>query len=94
MFDHFLEDRYAIDVTLQQAESPAGAYSKKKDYHSKKHGLYGHKVEVTVVPVGYAIGMMKYAKGSVSDMKIFDDNEAFHQSQLVKLADERNLPVR
>lgn len=44
------------------------------------------------MPSGYAIGLTKYAKGSVSDKTIFDENEEFHQSQLIKQPDERDLP--
>ncbi|RQM26439.1 hypothetical protein B5M09_008468 [Aphanomyces astaci] len=35
---------------------------------------YGHKVEVSVLPNGFAINSTAHYKGSVSDKAIFDDN--------------------
>ncbi|KAF0712498.1 Aste57867_4809 [Aphanomyces stellatus] len=82
---------YAVDVTFQETTMPAVAFGEKKVYFSKKHGLYGHKVEVSVAPNGLAINVTDSAKGSVSDIEIFKDNLGFHTSQLEKQADEGDI---
>ncbi|KAJ0390448.1 hypothetical protein P43SY_011509 [Pythium insidiosum] len=93
-FHNFPEARYAVDVTFQQTETPGGNFGEKKKFFSKKHGLYGVKVEVSVVPTGFAIGMTKHVGGRVTDKTIFDNNIDFHMSQLVKQGDEHNVRDR
>ncbi|KAF0717238.1 hypothetical protein AaE_010902 [Aphanomyces astaci] len=57
---------------------------RKKLYYSDKHSLYGHKVEVSMVPNGFAIDCTKFYKGSVSDKTIFDKNIDSHLYSLAK----------
>ncbi|RHY83911.1 hypothetical protein DYB37_013303 [Aphanomyces astaci] len=52
---------YAVDVTFQQTNAPAGSFAVKKRFFSKKHGLYGMKVEASVLPNGYAINVTNAA---------------------------------
>ncbi|KAJ0391121.1 hypothetical protein ATCC90586_011652 [Pythium insidiosum] len=93
-FHNFPEARYAVDVTFQQTETPGGNFGEKKKFFSKKHGLYGVKVEVSVVPTGFAIGMTKHVGGRVTDKTIFNNNIDFHMSQLAKQGDEHNVRDR
>ncbi|KAF0683493.1 hypothetical protein As57867_024385, partial [Aphanomyces stellatus] len=79
--------RYATDVTFQQTNVPAASFNEKKLYFSKKHSLYGHKVEVSVLPNGLAINCTCHYKGSVSDT-IFDENLDFHVNNLAKKPSE------
>ncbi|KAF0692854.1 Aste57867_16100 [Aphanomyces stellatus] len=65
--------------------------AEKKLYFSGKHYLYGHKVEVSVLPNGFAINCSKHYKGSVSDKTIFDENLDFHVANLSKGVDEMYL---
>ncbi|KAF0706443.1 hypothetical protein AaE_014105 [Aphanomyces astaci] len=79
---------YAVDVTFQQANAPAGSFVEKKRFFSKKHGLYGMKVEASVLPNGYAINVTNAVPGSLADITICYDNNAFHQDMLTKVGDE------
>ncbi|KAH9103357.1 hypothetical protein LEN26_015310 [Aphanomyces euteiches] len=90
-FQNFPHARYAVDCSCQQTHIPLGSFGSKKTYFSKKHGLYGVKIEVSVLPNGLAIGVSPCAKGSVADITIFESNEDFHRSQLVKQHDEVNI---
>ncbi|ETV67620.1 hypothetical protein H257_16216 [Aphanomyces astaci] len=89
--DRFTNYPYATDVTFQQTNVPAGSYAEKKSYYSGKHSLYGHKVEVSVLPNGLAINCTKHYKGSVADKSIFDDNLEFHANGLAKQGDDDRL---
>ncbi|ETV68307.1 hypothetical protein H257_15749 [Aphanomyces astaci] len=80
-FTNYPYARYATDVTFQQT-NPAGSYAEKKSYYSGKHSLYGHKVEVSVLPNGLAINCTK---------SIFDDNLEFHANDLAKQGDDDRL---
>ncbi|RHY68737.1 hypothetical protein DYB34_009084 [Aphanomyces astaci] len=90
-FEHYPYARYATDVTFQQTNVPVGSYAEKKLYYSGKHHLYGHKVEVSVLPNGLAINCTSYHKGSVSDKAIFDDNLDFHRTNLTKHPSEMEM---
>ncbi|RHZ39952.1 hypothetical protein DYB31_008483, partial [Aphanomyces astaci] len=90
-FKNFPAAWYATDVTFQQTNVPAGAYAEKKLYYSGNHSLYGHKVEVSVVPNGFAIDCTKFYKGSVSDKTIFDENIDSHLANLAKRTGETTL---
>ncbi|ETV74819.1 hypothetical protein H257_10880 [Aphanomyces astaci] len=57
---------YAVDVTFQHTTAPAVSFGEKKTYFSKKHGLYGHKVEVSVAPNGLTINVTDCAVGSTN----------------------------
>ncbi|ETV89825.1 hypothetical protein H310_15337 [Aphanomyces invadans] len=59
-FQSFPFARYATDVTFQQTNIPCGSYAEKKLFYSGKHSLYGRKVEVSVLPNGFAINCSKY----------------------------------
>ncbi|KAF0685323.1 Aste57867_22743 [Aphanomyces stellatus] len=80
--------RYATDATFQQTNVPAASFNEKKLYFSKKHILYGHKVEVSVLPNGLAIISTRHYKVSVSDKTIFDENLDFHVNNLAKKPSE------
>ncbi|RQM30850.1 hypothetical protein B5M09_013202 [Aphanomyces astaci] len=83
--------RYATDVTFQQTNVPSGAHAEKKIYYSGKHSLYGHRVEVSVVPNGFTIDCTKFYKISVSDKTIFDENIDSHLANLAKRTGETTL---
>ena len=78
-FQHFHMARYATDVTFQQSYRPSGSMAEGKKYFSGKHKLYGYKVEVSVLPNGFAIGCTKHHPGSVADLEIFRHNRIFHE---------------
>ncbi|ETV64188.1 hypothetical protein H257_18887 [Aphanomyces astaci] len=90
-FKNFPFARYATDVTFQQTNTPFGSYAEKKHYYSGKHSLYGHKVEISVVPNGFAIFCTEHYKGSISDKTIFDENVDVHKAGLAKQQDETLL---
>ncbi|RLO00854.1 hypothetical protein DYB28_010362 [Aphanomyces astaci] len=90
-FANYPYARYATDVTSQQTNVPSGSYADKKVYYSGKHSLYGHKVELSVLPNGFAINCTKHYKGSVSDKTIFDENLDFHMVCLTKQANEDRI---
>ncbi|KAF0708148.1 hypothetical protein AaE_013334 [Aphanomyces astaci] len=81
----------AVDVTFQQTTVPAVEFGEKKTYFSKKHGLYGHKVEVSVAPNGLAINVTDCAVGSTSDIEMFKANLGFHSAQLEKQPNDTNV---
>ncbi|RHY26367.1 hypothetical protein DYB32_007688 [Aphanomyces invadans] len=90
-FVNFPHARYATDVTFQQTNIPSGSYAEKKLFFSGKHHLYGHKVEMSVLPNGLAIDCSAFAKGSVSDKAIFDGNVEFHRITLAKKGSESSM---
>ncbi|RLO01997.1 hypothetical protein DYB28_014902, partial [Aphanomyces astaci] len=91
-FANFPAALYAVDVTFQKTNAPAGTFSEKKMYYSKKHGHYGLKVEASVVPTGFAINVTAAVPGSVADISIFEANEAFHADKMRKTDAERDMP--
>ena len=78
-FSNFEYARYAVDVTFQHSNRPNGTISEGMRYFSGKHKLYGPKVEVSVLPIGLAIGCTEHYPGSVSDLDIFRRNRPFHE---------------
>ncbi|KAH9110766.1 hypothetical protein LEN26_013643 [Aphanomyces euteiches] len=84
-FQNFPHARYAVDCTFQQTHIPLGSFGSKKSYFSKKHGLYGVKIEVSVLPNGFAIGVTPCAKGSVADIAILSR---------MRISIVRNLPSK
>ncbi|KAH9117199.1 hypothetical protein AeMF1_008994, partial [Aphanomyces euteiches] len=90
-FQHYPSARYATDVTFQQTNMPAGNLAERKRYFSKKHHLYGYKVEVSVAPNGLALNCTKHYPGNESDIGIFRKNFAFHDSNLLKLPREESF---
>ncbi|RHY17476.1 hypothetical protein DYB32_010513 [Aphanomyces invadans] len=82
---------YAVDVTFQQTTAPALSFNEKKTYFSKKHGLYGHKVEVSVGPNGLAINVTDCAVGSTSDFEMVKVNLGFHSKHLEKQPNDNNV---
>lgn len=54
-----------------------------------KHGQYGYKVEVSVVPNGLEIGCNSHEPGSKNDLTIFQEMNWFHKKMLRKLGDEK-----
>jgi len=83
--------RYATDVTFQQANRPSGNMEEGKRYYSGKHKLYGYKVEVSVLPVGFAIASSNHHAGSRSDIDIFHRMEAVHTRLLNKSDNDRDI---
>ena len=83
--------RYATDVTFQPSNRPSGNLSESKLYFSKNYGLYGYKIEASVLPNGMSMGCSAHEPGSVSDFRIFQDMRHFHKEQLKKCADELEL---
>ncbi|ETV64352.1 hypothetical protein H257_18747 [Aphanomyces astaci] len=53
----------AVDVTFQQTNAPAGSFSEKKRYFSKKHGMYG---VASVLPNGLCVPLL-----SLEAMRIY-----------------------
>ncbi|KAH9100026.1 hypothetical protein Ae201684P_019031 [Aphanomyces euteiches] len=90
-FQHYPSACYATDVTFQQTNMPAGNLAERKRYFSKKHHLYGYKVEVSVAPNGLALNCTKHYPGNESDIGIFCKNFAFHDSNLLKLPREESF---
>ncbi|ETV98761.1 hypothetical protein H310_08828 [Aphanomyces invadans] len=89
-FETHKSDLYAVDVTFQQTTAPAVSFNEKKTYFSKKHGLYGHKVEVSVGPNGLAINVTDCAVHSTSDFEMLKANLGFHSKHLEKQPNNNN----
>ncbi|ETV64959.1 hypothetical protein H257_18228 [Aphanomyces astaci] len=83
---------YAVDVTFQQTNASAGSFAEKKRFFRKKHSLYGMKVEASVLPNGYAINVSNAVPGSLADITICYDNNAFHQYMLTKVGYATTMP--
>ena len=77
-FRHFPVARYATDVRFQETNRPSGNHSESKPFFSGKHGLYGIKTEVSVLPIGLAVDMSVPCKGSVSDKIIMQERVSVH----------------
>ncbi|RHY82233.1 hypothetical protein DYB26_008986 [Aphanomyces astaci] len=74
-FNNFPSALYAVDVTFQRTNAPAGSFNEKKRFYSKKHGQYDLKVEASVLPNGLAI----------------NSNLDFHQDKLKKIGEEDDM---
>ena len=70
LFRNYPMARYATDVTFQPSNRLSGNLSESKLYFSK-NGLYGYKLEASVLPNGMAIGCSAHEPGSVSYFRIF-----------------------
>jgi hypothetical protein len=90
-FAYFPCARYATDITVQQADRPAGGYNDAKKFFSGKHHIYGLKVEVSVIPTGVAIICIDWEPGSITDISIFRDNKQFHASAMQKKPGEETI---
>ena len=55
--------RYATDVTFQPSFRPSGSIEEGKRYYSRKHKLYGYKVEASVTLNGFALGSSMHKPG-------------------------------
>ncbi|ETV67709.1 hypothetical protein H257_16174 [Aphanomyces astaci] len=82
---------YAVDVTFQQTNAPAGSFAEKKLYFSKKHGHYGFKVDVSVLPSGHAINVTSAAPRSIADIAICESNIDFHVEKLEKTSHDESM---
>ena len=87
LFKNFKFAVEAIDVTFQMAKRPSGNMQEGKLYFSKKHNLYGYKVEVTVRPNGIASSYSKHYPGSTSDINILYDRKEETKKRLSKCED-------
>ncbi|KAF0705272.1 hypothetical protein AaE_014602 [Aphanomyces astaci] len=90
-FNNFPSALYAVDVTFQRTNAPAGSFNEKKRFYSKKHGQYGLKVEASVLPNGLAINVTTAVPGSVADIAICESNLDFHQDKLKKIGEEDDM---
>ncbi|KAF0723607.1 hypothetical protein AaE_009854 [Aphanomyces astaci] len=105
-FKNFPAAMYAVDVTMELLEtsghrSPASLlrctlltspFSRPTHlYFSKKHGHYGFKVEVSVLPSGHAINVTTAAPGSIADIAICESNIDFHVEKLEKTSHDESM---
>ncbi|KAE9011694.1 hypothetical protein PF010_g9788 [Phytophthora fragariae] len=82
---------YATGVTFQQANMPSGREAQRKWYYSKKHKLHGYKVDVSVIPTGFAINSTRHYLENAADIDICRENIDFHRQHLKKLPSEERL---
>ncbi|KAE9037568.1 hypothetical protein PR002_g6499 [Phytophthora rubi] len=82
---------YATGVTFQQANMPSGREAQRKRYYSKKHKLHGYKVDVSVIPTGFAINSTRHYPENAADIDICRENIDFHRQHLKKLPSEERL---
>ncbi|RHY46847.1 hypothetical protein DYB37_014070 [Aphanomyces astaci] len=85
----YLVRKYIDEQGMKTA--PAVSFGEKKTYFSKKHGLYGHKVEGSVAPNDLAINVTNCAVGSTSDFEMFKANLGFHSTHLEKQPSDTNV---
>ncbi|RQM30756.1 hypothetical protein B5M09_013094 [Aphanomyces astaci] len=78
---------YAVDITFQQSKAPGGSIVEKKLYFSKKHGHYGFKEEVSVLPNG-AINITTAPPRSIVICESYID---FHVEKLEKTSNEESM---
>lgn len=55
---------------------------RKEKYHKGKQNLHGYKVEVSVVPSGFAIGYSAHYPYSTSDLTILQTNQEWPQTEV------------
>ena len=67
------------------------AIFKGEKYFSDKHKLYGFKVEVSVLPTGFAAGCSKHFAGWVSDIDIMVHMKTFHDTALAKTEEKKDV---
>ena len=58
---------------------------------SGKHKLYRFRVEVSVLPNGFAAGCSEHFASSVSDIDIMVHMKPFHDMALAKTEDEKEV---
>lgn len=83
LFLNYPMAHYATDVTIQPSNRQSGNLSESRLYSSKKNGLYGYRIDVTVVQNGIEIGCSAHEPGSVSEFYIFQDVRNFQKEQLI-----------
>lgn len=76
-FGHHKQARYGTDVTFQQAYRPFDSHEEALPYFSRKHGLCGYKVGVSVLPIVISIITVKHYTGLEHDFNIFQENLEF-----------------
>lgn len=69
--DLFPETIHMTGATLTMCNCPTGNHEEAKTFFSKKHGVYGMKVEITTYPDGRAAGWTKWYPGKTPDTTIF-----------------------
>ena len=90
-FSNYPYALYATDVKFQPSFRPSGRFDETKRYFSKKHQLYGLKVECSVAYPGFAVDLSEHEPGSVSDLTIFLSQLEIHKTMLRKTDDEMLL---
>lgn len=83
-FPNVKYSRFAVEFTFQQSNSPSGSVAEEKRYSSDTYKLHGHKVEVSVIPSGLAIGFTEQYPGFMSDLDIFAKTGHFMHGYLKK----------
>jgi hypothetical protein len=90
-FRYYKYALYATDVKFQPANRPTGRFMEQKHYFSGKHKLYGYKTEYSVAMPGVAVNMTKHYPGSVSDLRICEENLSTHKDMLAKTQVDESL---
>lgn len=83
---------YATDVKFQQCIKLFATHQEAKFMFSGKHMLHGYKVDVSVLPAGFAIDCSSHHPGSNADIKIFYTRFKVHTEKLRKKETECSMP--
>ena len=90
-FSNFRYALYATDVTFQHTNRPSGNREESKKYFSGRRKFYEYKVEVSVLPTGFAIDSTQHYPGSYSDIDTMHRNKTFHDTALRKCDGEGQM---
>lgn len=64
---------------------------KNSKYYAKNFTLHGYKTEVSVSPVGLAVGFSKQYPASMADVEIMEENIQWHKDATSKYSVEVDL---
>lgn len=87
----YSEALYVTDVICQQSFRPCRTMEGSKLYFSCKRHLCGLRTEISVLPIGLAIGHSTTYPGAFADISIFRANKKWHDEQLRMFDDEDNV---
>lgn len=91
-FRSFPNARYATDAIFLQAEKPLENLEEGRRHFLQKRILYGYKVEVSVMPIGLAIGSSVMFRGSVSNVDMYHQSSQWHYDALAKNEEDDGQP--
>lgn len=90
-FEHYLFYLYATGAEFQQSNLPSGNLHRAKLYYNGKDKLYGHKIEMSILPNRYGWHCSRHLRGSIYDLVLFYHNLDYHKAAQTKTEDEKEI---